>query len=478
MNVAPAETELAPARLGLRGWIVANGPALIGLLVFAAALWPLSLLNDSDSWWHLSAGDWILAHGTVPRTDPFSYSFAGQPWIAHEWLAEIPMSLAYAWAGWPGLMLLTAAAFGLSAWLLAREAGRYLQGLPLWLTLLAGLTLFGPHLLARPHILVLPLVVIWFAGLIAARRDRRAPSPWLLLVMILWANMHGGFIAGIAMVAPFALEALLDDRTTKAFRDWALFGLGALIAGTMTPYGLDGLIFPLRLIAMSNLAGIGEWAPLSFASLQPLHVVVLAFALFWLMRRPKIGLIRWLVLLALLAASIRTQRHEMLLGVLGILILAEPIGAVLAQRARERAPHWSGPALGLVAVALAVLRLSLPISAPVNDKDPARALTAVPPALAGQHVFNAYDFGGYLIRAGIAPFIDSRADMYGDAFLDQYSKLIAGNPDDLRAAFDRYDVAWTMLKPGTPMAEAMSKLEGWRELYADPTAIIHVRTPS
>ncbi len=90
-----------------------------------------------------------------------------------------------------------------------------------------------------------------------------------------------------------------------------------------------------------------------------------------------------------------------------------------------------------------MLRLSLQITAPVNDKDPALALAlaAVPPALAAQHVFNAYDFGGYRIRAGIAPFIDGRADMYGDAFLDQYAKLAAGDPEDLTAAFERYGVA-------------------------------------
>lgn len=470
MESSPASTGPA-ARRGLLHWAAGQEPALLALAVFALVLWPLNLLNDGDTWWHLSAGDWILAHRAVPHVDPFSYTFAGQPWVAHEWLSEVLVSLGFAAAGWPGVMLLTAAAFGLATWLLAREAGRSLSGLPLALTLLAGLALFAPHLLARPHILVLPVMVVWFAGLLAARRAHRRPAWGLLAAMVLWANMHGSFLAGIAVIAPFALEAVLEDR--RALGGWLLFAAASVAAALCTPFGLDGLLQPIRLLAMHNVQGIGEWSPLRFDAVQPLHVVVLAFAVFWLLRRPRLGWIRWLLLLGLLALSIRTERHEMPLGLLGILLLAEPIAAALGRTGRMPA---GGTAWVLLPVALlAALRLLLPIAAPVTGRDPAAAIAAVPPALRTQHVLNAYEFGGYLIRAGIAPYIDSRAELYGDAFLDRYNTLLAGRPADVAAVLADNDVGWTMLTPGTPLAAAMAAMPGWHRLYADAVAVIDVR---
>jgi hypothetical protein len=463
----------APSRDGLWRWAAGREAALLALVAFAVVLWPRGVLNDGDTWWHLSAGDWILAHQAVPHADPFSYTFAGQPWVAHEWLSEVLLSLSYSGAGWRGVMLLTAAACGLATWLLARAAGRSLHGLPLWLTLLAGLALFAPHLLARPHILVLPVMVVWVAGLVAARRERRRPSWGLLAAMVLWANMHGSFLAGIAVIVPFALEAALEDR--RALPGWLLFMAASVVAALCTPFGPDGLLQPIRLLAMHNVQGIGEWSPLPFDTVQPLHVVVLAFAAFWLLRRPKLGWIRWLLLLGLLALSVRTQRHEMLLGLLGILLLAEPITAAVGRAAAGPVPRRAGWALLAPAVLLATLRLALPIEAPVTARDPAAAIAAIPPALRAQHVLNAYEFGGYLIRSGIAPFIDSRAELYGDAFLDRYNALLAGRPADVAATLAQYDIGWTMLSPGTPLAASMAAMPGWHRLYADAVAVIDVR---
>ena len=110
----------APSRDGLWRWAAGREAALLALVAFAVVLWPRGVLNDGDTWWHLSAGDWILAHQAVPHADPFSYTFAGQPWVAHEWLSEVLLSLSYSGAGWPGVMLLTAAACGFATWLLAR----------------------------------------------------------------------------------------------------------------------------------------------------------------------------------------------------------------------------------------------------------------------------------------------------------------------------------------------------------------------
>ncbi|HEY2132142.1 MAG TPA: hypothetical protein VGH36_04075 [Acetobacteraceae bacterium] len=76
------------------------------IVTFALFIFMPAVLNDGDTYSHLAAGQWMLAHGAVPSTDPFSYSFAGASWVAHEWLAELLSALAFRLAGWSGLVML------------------------------------------------------------------------------------------------------------------------------------------------------------------------------------------------------------------------------------------------------------------------------------------------------------------------------------------------------------------------------------
>ncbi len=472
MKPQTASVPLAVARPDTGAWVSTHSAALIALFVFALTLWPSALLNDTDTWWHLSAGDWIVAHQAVPHADPFSWTFAGKPWVAHEWLSEVVMARAFAVFGWPGVMLLTAGCFAAGVGLMAHQAAKYVTGLALWLPVLIGASLFGPHLLARPHILVLPVVVLWLYGL-----ARGKTPPWACLpLMTLWANMHGSFVAGLALIAPFALEAVLaSDDKPRAALAWSGFSAAAIGAALLTPFGIDGLLFPLKLFTMRNLDGIGEWAPLAFNKPQPLFIAAAALAVCVWRFRPKITRVRWALLAGLFALSLHQQRHEMLLAVAAVLIVAEPLGKAMNQTPRAGPPSpWPIAA----ALALSCLRLAVPLSSPATASDPAEALAHLPAYLAQQRVFNAYDLGGYLIRAGVRPFIDSRADLYGPAFLDTYAGLATGDPKTMAATFDRDGVQWTMLRPGTPMARAMDTLPGWQRIYADATAVVHVRRGS
>ncbi len=470
MKPQTASVPLPAARPDLGAWAAAHSAALIALFVFALTLWPSALLNDTDTWWHLAAGDWIVAHRAVPHTDPFSWTFAGKPWIAHEWLSEVILSRAFRLGGWPGVMLLTAACFASGIGLMAREAAKHVRGLALWMLVLVGASLFGPHLLARPHILVLPVMVLWLSALCRAK----ASPPWAHLpLMTLWANMHGSFIAGLALIAPFALEAVLasDTKSGTALK-WLGFTAAALAAALLTPFGLEGLLFPLKLFTMRNLGGIGEWAPVTFAKPQPLFIAAAALAFTVWRFRPRLGAVRWALLGGLFAMSLHQQRHEMILAVLAVLVLAPSLGQAPRPPSEVSAPSpW--PALAVVA--LAALRLALPMPSPVTASDPAPTLARLPPALMRERVFNAYDLGGYLIRAGARPYIDSRADLYGPVFLDHYAEIAAGDPQAMAAAFDREGVQWTILRPDTAMARAMDRLVGWRRIGAGGNAVIYAR---
>jgi hypothetical protein len=120
------------------------------------------------------------------------------------------------------------------------------------------------------------------AGLVRAADDKRAPSLWLLPLMVLWANLHGGFTFGIMMVGALGLDAIVlspsEARLRTALR-WIGFGLLALAAGCVTPYGWQSMLMTVRILGLGPaLSIIGEWRPADFSHLGALEIVLL-FAL-------------------------------------------------------------------------------------------------------------------------------------------------------------------------------------------------------
>src|SRR4029079_19121408 len=125
----------------------------------------------------------------VPVADPFSFTFAGQHWIAKEWLSQLLYSGAYAVADWAGMVVLAAASAALASALLARWLERELAPLASLVLVAATFVLAAPHLTARPHVLAWPVIVVWVGGLVRAVDRRQAPSLWLQAAMVLWANL-------------------------------------------------------------------------------------------------------------------------------------------------------------------------------------------------------------------------------------------------------------------------------------------------
>jgi hypothetical protein len=452
-------------------WVI---PILLGGLV--SFLPPI--LNDGDTFWHIAAGRWMIGHHAVPAGDPFSYTYAGQPWVTHEWLSEVAMAAAWLIAGWSGVMLLTGLAVGAlaavtGAWLL-----RWLNPWPAGGTLIIGLACLWPSLLARPHLLVLPVAALWTIELLRAREASRAPSLWLVALMIVWANLHSSFIVGLGLSGAFALEAALDLKTWRwrTLIGWAEFVALAVLATLVTPNGLDGLAFPLKVLGMKALPAITEWQSPDFMQLSPLEIALLAgiFAAFWLGAR--MSAVRAMILLGLVHMSLQHVRQEALLGALAPLILAEPLGRALGRRAGDQPIRWRMPlpqaALGGALIAAVLVgRVALQVQRVDGPTAPITALAHVPPQLRAQPVLNDYDFGGYLIFSGVRPYIDGRADMYGDDFVAADQSLQNGDPATLADTLKRYKIRWAILKPSLPLV-AVLEADGWTRTYADKYAVV------
>jgi hypothetical protein len=492
--------QLATGSTVWPGWraLLPSWPLVVGLFAFALTLaHPESVLSDPDTYMHIAAGRWTFLHGALPMHDPFSYTKAGAPWVVHEWLAEIVLAAVYNAGGWSGLVLLTGASFAASAALLTRLLLRTCEPYSALIAALLGCAVTLGHLLARPHMLALPLMVLWCGVLFRARDENGAPPLWLLSVMALWANLHASFMFGLAFAGFLGGEAVMSpasgvSRRGEAWR-WGSFVLLAIVAAFCTPNGIAGLTQPFRLMAMPALQQIKEWRSPDFQHFLTLEIWLLGLVALGFTTGIRLPPTRLILIMGLCHMALQHVRYVDLLGFIAPLAVAASLGTEIA--ARMRAVPFSplgrsivglarpAPAPAVVlSLAFAIL-FSLPLLLPpVRRADssvtPARALAAAANmGLLNKPVFNSYGFGGYLIFRGVPPFIDGRAELYGNAFLMRLFK--AGQDRRRLAAFlDHHHVAWALLSPQESPALLLDGMPGWRRAYSDRHAVIDVRVPA
>lgn len=464
-------------------------PALVfvGCFAFLMLVAP-KLLGDPDSHWHVAVGAWIWAHGAVPWIDPFSHTFAGHPWIAKEWLSQLIMFAAERAGGWAGLVALTASALSLLFCLLyAWLAARCRALLALTLTLLAAVFL-APHFLARPHVLAFLPLFFWARGLVEALDEGRAPSPWLYVVVALWANLHGSVTIAYPIAALLALEAIgraPAGRRIQTIVDWAIFGALALAAGCVTPYGIHSLLVTFTLFGSGEpLPFITEWRPIGWT--LPGFLACGAAVLF------ALGLVAdgWrnaarIALLGMLTAMlVRHSRFVDVFAIVAPLLVAVP----LARRFPGLAPDGAGsptswkawPMAARLVIAVAAIgslaALTLRTHVPDPAVTPRAALSAAREAgVIGGRVYNAYDFGGYLIAEGIPTFIDGRTDQLflGGFISGLLTAADAPDPGPFLAQLDRYGATWAIVRSGTRDASHLEQAPGWTRIHRDETASVY-----
>ena len=166
------------------------------------------LLRDSDTLWQIRIGQWIVEHGAMPYTDVHSFTRFGEPWMSSSWLSQVLYAITYGWLDWAGPVILTSLAIGATVAIFMYLLDPYVDPARAIFLVTLAVLISGTHFLARPHMLAFPFMVAFLGGLMAAADRRTAPS-WLLLpVLALWANLHGGFVLGLALIGPIGLEAL------------------------------------------------------------------------------------------------------------------------------------------------------------------------------------------------------------------------------------------------------------------------------
>lgn len=447
-------------------------PMFIAILLIPAVLGSSqTIFNDGDVSWHIATGQWILDHRAIPHTDPFSFTWAGKPWVPIEWLSEVLYASAYRLAGYGGVAaLVTAALIGLHA-VVYLNASRWMR--MALLPIVAMDLVIIPMLSARPHVLTWPLLAVWTWLMIRAREQDRAPPLAAASLMTIWANLHGGYVFGLAIAAAFGLEALVaSEDKARALRQWGIFGLGCAAAVFINGNGPEGVIHPLRFTQLQMLPLIDEWKPSNPAT-TPFSFAVLAVTLGLIVwKRPRLPWMRWVLLAALLGLALLQVRHQAIAAIVAAIVL--PQGFSRSEGApAERKLAWIAAA---GAAFLVLVRAAMPLAPPDNDANPWKLIASVPPQLRSQPVLNGYSMGGPLILSGIKPYVDGRGDMYGDELVLGYYKIANGDAAAFEDAVRRWGIRWAILPNNSKLIPVLDREPGWQRIREDSVGVVYSRS--
>jgi hypothetical protein len=425
-----------------------------------------SIFRDGDVSWHIAAGNWILGHGYIPTTDPFSFTAAGHPWVATEWFAEVIQATVFNLAGYAGLATLVSAALIATNAIVFFHLQRRSAAMP-WVTLIAMDVVLAPLVMARPHVLAWPLLAAWTVVLLTYGERGRAPPLWWALILVLWTNLHTSFPLAAPIGAAIAFDSLMAARW-KTLREWVIFALVSLVAVCANANGLRGILQPFHISGLEMLTVIGEWSPTTTHNTPEFFVVLLGGVGLLLWRGVQVPIGRLALLLVTLGLAFVHVRHQSAFIILAACILP-PL--IRSRTAAKQVPGW----LLLGALPLLAGRALVPLVPPESGANPRRLIAAIPQELRSQPVFNDYGFGGPLILAGIRPYIDGRAEMYGDKFVMDYTKALKGDFPRFKRAIERYDIRWTILPTNDVLTRQVEASGEWRRIYADDVGVIDVR---
>jgi len=499
-----------PSRLNLL-----LGKTLLALLCVFAFLSVCFPVTNTDIWWHLASGRWILEQGTFPVTDPFSAGAAGQKWTDVHWLFQVIAYGVYSAGGVLFLVLLKCLLFSVAAVFLlkATEVSAGLRVRPLAVAWLGLLFVAGRNwVLARPVVFSLVFVAVFLWALERFRRDgRRFPLLALPLVQLLWSNTQALSILGPVIflcvlggeglshlaarfkVPGFAAEHNLPaSALARMLRVFALVVIACLI----TPYGLDALVLPFKLLGRIDPAygqlfswGVSENIPpwiLEHSGAHPVAgfkwIAVATFASFLLHLR-RISLSRLILTAAMFSLALLANRNVLL-----FYFAAGPVALINVASLPGRRGFFGRVLQSPVLAILVTGALGLQLGTTAKHEGPvARAAPFTTPAesaeklktLEGGAVFCSVRYGGYLIWAlhpKWQPQIDGRLVIRTTKQFSDYLRML-DQPAGFTAYHQNYDFKAAVLPASGRYRRLVKHLyddPDWSLVYTDGTQVLFV----
>jgi hypothetical protein len=448
---------------------------------------------DPDMWWHIKIGDSILATHYWPTTDIYSFTVAGQPWLAYEWLGEVLLAWVNRIGGIRGLEVLLIALssiivlslYGLGTLCSGNSKAGFVAASILLPLATVSFTL-------RPQMLGYLFLILTVIALERFRQGKRMALWFVPLMMLLWVNTHGSWIIGLGTIFVYWMSGLFDFRvgsleavrwTGDERRILAGVFLLSLMAVPITPYGARIAASPFE-FAFSlplNSAYISEWQPMPFNMFGGqlflgILLAVIALQVVWQFK--------WrLEHLALFIAGVMMACLHVRFVLLFVPFFMQPLSAMLARwiphydASKDKFTLNAALAVGVGACVILFFPSRAELRRDAAGHFPVDALEYLNRNPAPEPMYNTYGFGGYLVwsRGPVhRVFIDGRGDVYerGGVFAD-YLHISRLEPGTL-AVLDNYGIQSCLLQRGEPLATLLAA-SGWKRIYADSVATLFVR---
>ncbi len=470
------------------------------MVVFTLGIFGLGFRNatDPDLWWHLRTGQLIVENHRLFHADPYSFTKFGQPWIDHEWLSQILIFGLYKSVGWGGLIAAFAALISFAFFFVfLRSKGKpYVAGtMTVW-----GAIASVPSWGVRPQMFTLFLASLLL--FILERSDQQVRRLWWTPpLMLLWVNLHAGYALGVAFLLIFLLGEAVELAWGQPPKPDASARLKTLAAVTVAsiavvplgPYGTAMYRYPLQTVhSRAMLAYIGEWQSPDFHQLKYLPALCLVLACLAVPAlSPRRLRARELLLLAFtLGAALRSVRHVPIFALAAVPLLSAVLQARFEQMKALPFDHPSPLTQRKLIVNLLVLcallgfvtvRVATVVSrqgAMEAKEFPAAAVRFLEVARTPAPLMNHYNWGGYFIwrlYPRYRVYIDGRADVYGDSFLQEFASTYYLRGSAWRSGLERWGIETVVSPPDAPLVTALSSLPGWKVVFSDPQATVLTR---
>jgi hypothetical protein len=485
---APAPAE-APA--SDPAWLRPALLALASLLLLGLFSPPVA---DTDFWWHLKTGEYIVNAHTLPVPDPFAWTTAKAPFayhgeeqtrrfnLTHEWLAQLLLYLVWRLGGFPGVvavraisLMLVCAVVGLVC---ARRSGSFFGGLAGALVCASVLSTFA---LDRPY----QITFLFLALTLAALELRRLL--WALpALFLIWANCHGGYFLGFVVLGAYCAESLWQRRNDRTL--W-LVTAACIAISAVNPNGFAIFRTLIDYRASYMQGRLLEWSRSTLWPPAAWSILLAAAVVLMLLQRSKVRLADWLLLAAFAAAALSALRNTAFIGIVAPVLIA---GAWPWRRPLPGFARVLTPAVLLAAIA------ALPIIGgyfqfrAADWKYPAGAADFLKAHQVLAPLFNTYEHGGYLMWR-LAPreqvFIDGRA--LSDSLFIDYARILYNHDDNDgkpsgEQLLDRYGVGAIVMNTFEPatgnvyvLAPALADpaQKTWKLVYSDAQSVVFMRNP-
>jgi len=489
----------------------------IFLLVFNLACF--TLRND-DFFHYLKTGQHILETKTIPHEDIFSHTAFGHPWINHGWLSGVTFYSLHHLTGLKSLILFKAFIATLAFLILFQIARNkkanlypapgHRGGVYLALGVIAlGAFVVYPRLRLRPLIFSFLFLSLFYYILHSFQYRKRNLLFLLPLLMIPWANLHAGFLAGFIILFIYSFAESTKLGVKRYFnRDWGsilngkeirlllIITLLVILASLVNAYGYQALSYPFQLTGKKIfMERISEWRPIDFSRIFYPYWIMFGLTILALgLSRKKIDFTDLALFLVASYLSLSLRRHIELFVVFISPILAKHLNIILKKRVALRPKIRLFPISSLIFILIIVwMGIRLPSQLGIEERlFPDKAVDFIEENELSGNLFNPSGWGGYLIwrcYPECRVFIDGRCLVYGERIYEEYGAIFRGEPRPSieergkpawENLLDRYRVNLALIdysgKRSRPnLRDRLYKSQDWRLLYWDDKSMLYIR---